>query len=104
MAAPIDKSLPIGKLVFEKSSFKNEKSKHEEFIEDHHFNYVVCWQNNKHTSTCLLLAGQIQCKKGGGDLILTKNAVFTPQSTDSPVCLENFEGLASTRYNPGFLP
>ncbi|XP_063441897.1 ribonuclease P protein subunit p40-like [Mytilus trossulus] len=41
MAAPIDKSLPVGKLVFEKSSFKNEKSKHEEFIEDHHFNYAI---------------------------------------------------------------
>ncbi|CAG2228344.1 RPP40 [Mytilus edulis] len=41
MAAPIEKSLPIGKLVFEKSSFKNEKSKHEEFIEDHHFNYAI---------------------------------------------------------------
>jgi hypothetical protein len=42
MAAPIDGDVAaLGKLVFEKSNFKHAKSKHKEFIDDHHFNYSV---------------------------------------------------------------
>ena len=41
MAAPIRYDFPASKLLFEKSSLLNEKSRHGKHIDSHFFNYAV---------------------------------------------------------------